>query len=275
MLEWSKKVALVDPSNINEYDLTKGFNINCFSKTPKDNLPDAKMGDVLVLRGVKVKMSSFFVCASCSCLSQINEWHGNINGVCPSYKMWSWSLYAPKAGTTKHGGTMTSAAGSDSGSANGSFATAAATSCLDVAETQYSVRLDDWFSGVIQEYETKMGQAIVVQVGEESASTGRRRVHRLIKDAHPSTPPRGFFDCTVEVFASYFLLFILRCLHDLSYRYSTDIEVVTASIRCTLRTTPHAKVSPSLTPTGVGLPLQTWSSGWRFGTRLRRTQNPK
>ena len=174
-----------------------------------------------------------------------------MNGVCPSYKMWSWSLYDPKTGSTKHGGTMISAAGSDIGAVNSSFATAAATNRLDVAETQYCIRLDDWWTGVNQEYETRMSKSIVIQIGGESASiattTGGKREHRLIKDAHPSAPPGGYFDCTVEVCVSSSFLSSIETSY-WPYRFYTDIEAVTVYIRSTLQTTPQTKVSPPSTP---------------------------
>ncbi|KAH8099538.1 hypothetical protein BXZ70DRAFT_942245 [Cristinia sonorae] len=181
--EWSRKLFLVDPSNIDEGDLTRGYSVMCFTKQRKDNIVEVDTGDIVLLRGVLVK-----------------SWMGSSNGSCPSYRQWSWSLFNPKTGSSKHGGMAIL-------SANGSFANRDALTKLDTTEMQYCIRLGDWWTAIIQAYETRMSKAIIVQIGDEGESiaptsiSGSRapRMHRLIKDASPDASPQGYFNCTVEI----------------------------------------------------------------------------
>ena len=129
---------------------------------------------------------------------QVSGYQSRLNGSCPSFKMWSWTIYSPSSATVKHGGSLSASAGS--------FATTAAPAQLDTAEYQYCIRLGDWWAAVLQEYDNRVNNGTIIHIGAASGLTsasavGRstQRLHRLIKGAHPSQPPGGYFDCTVEV----------------------------------------------------------------------------
>jgi hypothetical protein len=56
-------ITVVDPSNVSDdmMSRTEGFKINCFTKKYVQWLPQPKIGEVLILRNVKVCISRFLV----------------------------------------------------------------------------------------------------------------------------------------------------------------------------------------------------------------------
>ena len=50
-------IAMVDPTNVSDdmMSTTEGFKVNCFTKKYAQWLPQPNLGEVLILRGVKVR----------------------------------------------------------------------------------------------------------------------------------------------------------------------------------------------------------------------------
>lgn len=65
------------------------------------------------------------------------------------------------------------------------------------------LRLADWWRAALNVIDSKKAQIHQVGGGDGYPSYSARnrvvRVHRLISDASPNAPPKGYFDCTVEV----------------------------------------------------------------------------
>ena len=72
---------------------------------------------------------------------------------------------------------------------------------LSEAEPLYCIKLSDWWRDTLQQYKKDNADVIVHNLADGSSvlPQAKGRQHRLIQDAHPDAPPRGFFDCTVEV----------------------------------------------------------------------------
>ncbi|TCD67277.1 hypothetical protein EIP91_000299 [Steccherinum ochraceum] len=158
-------VTLVDPSNIDQ----SGFKITCFTKRPEYNVPDINVGDVLILRHVTV-----------------SQWKFSKNGSCPSYRPWSWSLYVPSTASVTHGGPPS---------------TTPLPTKLEPAEQLYCLRLGDWWGSIPDKQKAILGvdRLSDSDVIISAVANSEQRRHILIRDATPTVPPKGFFDCTVEI----------------------------------------------------------------------------
>lgn len=69
-------------------------------------------------------------------------------------------------------------------------------------ELSYCIALGDWWRAVQEQQEAYLREnnVMVHQIsGGVTSSVGLKRSHRLIRDAAPSAPPNGYFDCTIEV----------------------------------------------------------------------------
>lgn len=109
-----------------------------------------------------------------------------------------WAIYNAKTGLVHHGdrGGAPDSEGLDGGYGYDftPFWTASQ------AELVYCLRLTDWWLAALKVVRSNMGQVHQVESGSSHFAPSRR-IHRLISDASPDTPPNGFFDCTVEVSA--------------------------------------------------------------------------
>lgn len=177
---------MVDPSNLQTDDLSKGFLVTVFTRHPEDNVPLVKIGDVFLLRGMIVCTQATDLFSFVSLMYPQVSTHQPWNGMCASYKTWNWVLFCTETGDTKQ-----------SPGSSVSFT-------LSEAELEYRTKLIDWWKTIQERYERELRESGVTihQLGEgDGPSYGNRaaRVHRLIKDASPSAPPGGYFDCTIEV----------------------------------------------------------------------------
>lgn len=108
-----------------------------------------------------------------------------------------WAIFSPEQGKLHHG---------DRGDAPESEGLAAGFGYefspfwrAQGTELTVCLRYADWWRAVLKVVEKNVGR--VHQIGGGGVSTsfsGNQRVHRLISEASPDLPPRGFFDCTVE-----------------------------------------------------------------------------
>lgn len=185
-------MVLVDPSIADDSVLETGMTLTCFAKRAKE-IPDPQKGDVVIMRDVSVSKASSQSTGFCSNYLglQVESPHGfKLIATCPSYKLWSWTIFHPAHGTLRSGGTA--------------LPPESPAPALTPAESQYCVRLADWWLERTKELEQKGGDTGVVvhQISVSDAPYNNLvlgRVHRLLKDASPHAPPSGYFDCTIEV----------------------------------------------------------------------------
>lgn len=121
---------------------------------------------------------------------QVKGYQGRTNGVCASYKSWTWILFSPETGNI----VQSPVAGT-----TGSFSVS---NGLGPSEQKYCIALGDWWRAVAKERQRmlKEGNVTVHTIAShEIQDRTATRIHRLIKDTTPGTPPEGFFNCTVEV----------------------------------------------------------------------------
>ncbi|RDB21408.1 hypothetical protein Hypma_011802 [Hypsizygus marmoreus] len=185
--DWMCNVKLVDPSNTELDNLSgrEGFQINIFVKEYRERLPQPSMGEVLILRNVK-----------------ITEYHGCVMGVGYHGKL-QWAIFSSASGKVRHGdlGNMPES----EGLADGYGYNFSSLFRPGEEVIRYCLKISDWWSEVLKQRE-EVGQ--VHQVAGQAVSCYAsyerpRRVHRLISEANPDLPPSGFFDCTVEVLHGY------------------------------------------------------------------------
>ncbi len=143
------------------------------------------------------------------------------------------------------------------------------------AELQYCIRLGDWWKAVQRrhEREQKTNGVVIVRIGEGDA--GNRsingRIHRLIKDASPSAPPDGYFDCTVEVSVSHYRsIDFNNFLQHMSIRFFMGSRTITRYIVSMSRITPGMRVSPPFKPPGARRVYRILCSSWRCGAAQLR-----
>ena len=116
-----------------------------------------------------------------------------------------WSIFSPDQGKVHHGDKGD--APESEGVADGFGYEFGPYWDAQGPELTACLRYADWWRAMLKIAEKHMGR--VHQIGPEDAPvyvSKARRVHRLIGDASPELPPRGFFDCTVEVSGGYYSL---------------------------------------------------------------------
>lgn len=190
-IEHYRRVVMVDPTNVDQDSLSVGFTVVFFSKRAKGALPDPVVGDVLVVRNIQVSHSQFCIICRCRLNPRAPQVaaprnSGKLAGSCPSYKSWSWHIFHPQDGTTRGGGTDTSRL------------------VPSPEENMYCIRLGDWWRELTNGRAATAAlpegvTAYQISAADVASRAGNGREHRLIKDASPHAPPRGYFDCTVEV----------------------------------------------------------------------------
>ncbi|KAF7980156.1 hypothetical protein HWV62_39613 [Athelia sp. TMB] len=113
-----------------------------------------------------------------------------------------WSIFSPEQGKVHHGDKGD--APESEGVADGFGYEFGPYWDAQGPELTACLRYADWWRAMLKIAEKHMGR--VHQIGPEDAPpyvSKARRVHRLVGDASPDLPPRGFFDCTVEILKGY------------------------------------------------------------------------
>ncbi|KAF8201570.1 hypothetical protein BJ912DRAFT_506644 [Pholiota molesta] len=122
--EWMRFVHIVDPSNYTVQ--SSGIKINCFAKRYKEWLPHPEVGDVLILKNVKIE-----------------EYMGTLTGVCHNNRL-SWAAFSATKGEFHHGPPNT--APREEGLAEGGFGVLYSPFFQPgSAETIYCIKLSDWW----------------------------------------------------------------------------------------------------------------------------------
>jgi hypothetical protein len=72
-------------------------------------------------------------------------------------------------------------------------------------EIEYCVRLVKWWAAVQRTRTERRGTAVQIGGGPITAVERKAtpRQHLFIRDADPAREPRGYFNCTVEVWVSF------------------------------------------------------------------------
>ena len=174
----------------------EGFKVNCFTKIYPQSLPQPKLGEVVILRNVKVcRLPGPAIIHSM--VSQTKHFNG-INGVGYHDKL-QWAVYSPITGKVRH---------NDLGNvpesehlANGIGYKFTPFFFPGEMEIKYCLRLSDWWCGIQKKRQETMGEVHQIGVGDIGVFRRSPRQHRLISEAGPEVPPQGYFDCTVEVSA--------------------------------------------------------------------------
>ena len=203
--DWVTILTLHDPS---KYDrnvglwLNDGLPLNCFSRY-EQWLPQVEPGDIAVFQGMKVNMLCFHL--NCTFLdgSQCQSFNYGISAV--GYKdRLKWALYDSSKDTFCH---PVAKGTPESEGLAGSFGYPFSPFAYPgPRELEYCRHLSSWWAKVKEKEEIRLANTTVHQIGgldQVGAVAGMRerprRQHRLICDAGPEIPPKGFFDCTVEV----------------------------------------------------------------------------
>jgi hypothetical protein len=191
-------INIVDPSNASDdmMSTAEGFKINCFTKRYAQWLPQPNIGEVLILRNVKVCFK--LVVLPCANIVQVKSFDFGMNGVGYNDKL-QWAVYSPSTGKIGHG---------DLGDVPES-------ECLadgfghnfspffhpGEGEIRYCLQISDWWANLQKKRREAMGEVHQIGGGSGEIFSLRRssRVHRLICEVGPDVPPQGYFDCTVEV----------------------------------------------------------------------------
>ncbi|KAI0086229.1 hypothetical protein BDY19DRAFT_962069 [Irpex rosettiformis] len=198
-----RRFTLVDSTNVDRDSLTTGFTVTCFVKRVKEHLPDPLVGDVLIMHDVLIE----------------SHRGSRLNGSCPSYKQWSWTIFHPDDGTLRSGGATSGLL--------------AEQPILTPQENQYCIRLADWWLEVSKERRSEVANenAVVHQItaADVGDQKGGGREHKLIKDASPHAPPNGYFDCTVEVLHGYLNPNGVYSLYVTDYTHNDSVAPVHAS----------------------------------------------
>ncbi|KAF9246398.1 hypothetical protein BU15DRAFT_39557 [Melanogaster broomeanus] len=169
--EWSCYFRMVDPSTVGA--ISEAIGVTCFQKKYLEWLPQVKEGDVVILRKLK-----------------INEFNGDLRATGFSDKL-RWAVYDPAT----HGirppakGNVPDKEILDDGL--GYEFSPYWEPIKDSVELQYCCRIVEWWKTL---QENRPQDVTTVQ-----CSGPARKQHLLVSEASPDRPPKGFFDCTVEV----------------------------------------------------------------------------
>ncbi|KAI9511113.1 hypothetical protein F5148DRAFT_1173785 [Russula earlei] len=177
--EWCTCFSLLDPSVLDSfggvlYVNGAGIKINCFMRL-EQWLPNPKLGDVILLRCVKIQL-----------------WNDNVTGTCHANTM-QWAIFDP----------LTEEVSQPDLTLSSHRAHHAPTWCIVSQEREYCVQLARWWAAVRRTRVERQGAAIQIGGGPVVALERERkqinRQHLLISEADPRREPRGYFNCTVEI----------------------------------------------------------------------------
>ncbi|KIJ69117.1 hypothetical protein HYDPIDRAFT_105685 [Hydnomerulius pinastri MD-312] len=172
--DWSRSFTVVDPSKADYgYSLSGSVTVNSFQKKYLEWLPQVNEGDVVILRKLKV-----------------SEFNNDIQATGFSDKL-RWAVYDPATHGVRppNKGDAPDKEKLDDGmgyeyspywepNPNG-------------AELQYCRQMTGWWRAL---QERRAENVTSVRCVGPSI-----KVHRLISEASPELPPKGFFNCTVEI----------------------------------------------------------------------------
>ncbi|KAJ7096456.1 hypothetical protein C8R43DRAFT_1081769 [Mycena crocata] len=176
--DWTCSMRLVDPSHCTELLPTErdGFRVNCFTNKYQEWLPIATVGDIIILRDVKVV-----------------ERNEGYSGVVYANRL-KWAVYKPSTGTFVHRDLPEGVPECD-GLADGMGVKF--TPFYRPTGADYStccLALNDWWRAL--EDERKLADGTVHQA---RAPIKPKRKHMLMCDTTTDMESE-YFDCTVEVF---------------------------------------------------------------------------
>ncbi|KAK0463771.1 uncharacterized protein EV420DRAFT_1107156 [Desarmillaria tabescens] len=189
--DWSCSVTIVDPSicSLEDGSLThpQKYSVNCFTKTYEQWLPRPEVNDVVILQDVKLKEYGSNTTAT--------GYHGKLR----------WAVYKPETGKIDH--NREDAPLSISLAEGGRGVRFSPFYNAQPQEIAYCSKLTTWWRAVLEKRREDLGTIHQIGGGIPSneiftAETSKRQ-HRLICDAGPDVPPRGYFDCIVEVLYGY------------------------------------------------------------------------
>lgn len=185
--EWMCKLELADPTitNLRSTSSSETFLINCFAKKYKEWLPQPLVGDVIVLKYVKIV-----------------TFNGNLRGTGYSDRL-RWAIFSPKSGKIRHG---------ELGSVPEFEPLADHHSYIFSPFFQPGeevikrcISLSDWWSEMTKIKKPAGEECHDIGLDSETLLRSRKamRRHLFISEAGPEVPPNGFFNCTVEVLHSH------------------------------------------------------------------------
>ncbi|KAI0064529.1 hypothetical protein BV25DRAFT_245903 [Artomyces pyxidatus] len=199
----SQCIIVLDPSNLDEHGgiLCRegaGMNVNMFTKKYERWLPSPHVGDIIVLREVKVQ-----------------EFCGN--KTCTGYRDRArWAVYDSKAGIVSHGDLTDVPRSERLGIYGGGILFSPFWNPSD-EEVEYCKRLSEWWQAVLKARNARKGD--IIQIGDEagyapSLAAKPKRTHSLIRDVQLGS----YFDCTVEILHGH----ANNHAHDIYSIYVTD-----------------------------------------------------
>ncbi|KZP21160.1 hypothetical protein FIBSPDRAFT_519794 [Athelia psychrophila] len=181
--DWCTSLTLVDPSILQEDGICgsvegQGSRINCFTRKYEQWLPSPQVGDVIILRGVKLGGPTLV------------GYHDQLK----------WVIFNPEKSKLHHG--EKGDAPESEGLADGFGHEFSPFWDAQGPELTACLRYADWWravSKIVEKYAARVHQLGPEDAPSYAARGSYGRVHRLITDASPDQQPRGFFDCTVEI----------------------------------------------------------------------------
>lgn len=234
--DWHCSFRMVDPGNANlEVSASfRGIQVNCFKKA-KHWLPCPELGDIIILRGVKVSM-----------------FRGNLT-LAGYHDILCWAIFSSTKVKIHHGDETEVSAPemSTAGSRSLHF--------FDPKESdlQYCQKLSSWWCNLQNGEKNNAQENAVANMYQVPIGGGVRR-HCLIREAHPDRPPCGYFDCTVEVLAGFpNLQDNIYSLYVTDYTCNKDLYPV------------QAKWCPASMATLV-LKIEMWDSAATLGRRMEK-----
>ncbi|KAH0583660.1 hypothetical protein H2248_009273 [Termitomyces sp. 'cryptogamus'] len=182
--EWCCNVQLVDPSNTEVENLTDagGFRVNCFSRKYAEWLPYPDLGEILIMRDLKISNYNGTMGIG---------YHGRLQ----------WAIFSTSTGKIRYG--VLGNAPESEGLQEGFGYTFSPFFKPEEAEIRYCLRMADWWSEVEKCRKNNVQVYQVCGTSDAISHSRPRRQHRLISEAGPHVPPQGYFDCTVEVLHGY------------------------------------------------------------------------
>ncbi|KAG9318610.1 hypothetical protein JVU11DRAFT_703 [Chiua virens] len=164
--DWTRSITLVDPSTI---DLPRqSIKVNCFQKKYSEWLPQVQKDDIVILR--KLKAVDFKGTISATGYGDKLRW--------AVYDLAKQSIRVPNKGDAPDKELVDHGMGYEYSPYWEPF--------QDSVELEYCRQMGEW-------WKLKRQKVSTVQCSEPP------RKHLLISEASPDLPPRGFFNCTVEV----------------------------------------------------------------------------
>ncbi|KAG6862080.1 hypothetical protein C0995_007210 [Termitomyces sp. Mi166 len=208
--EWFCNVQLIDPSIMKAENLSgfRGFRVNCFNRKYAQWLPYPSLGEVLIMRDLK-----------------ISNGYG-IMGIGYHDRL-QWAIFSPSTGKIRRGDLGD--APESEGLQEGFGYPFSPFFKPDEAEIRYCLKMADWWAEVEKRGKSMEEVHQICRPSDAISHSRPWRQHRLISEAGPHVPPQGYFDCTVEVLYGHLNDNGVYSLYVTDYTVNTAVTPVQAS----------------------------------------------